>query len=183
MRRLLIALAVMLSTACEITIFGVGMDEVIPATPGPASTATFAPTSVPAISLLSGGLGLSKAEWEQAHRQTDTDFLGPIYDEYYIVMFANEHVSYIERQWATPVTSQDAEAEGAMLVPSDAVRMEAYSPDGRPETIVILYTSEYLKTQFADEQFVGGEAGNFTLQYNVFDGVVTRMIVALGNNP
>ena len=61
--------------------------------------------------------------------------------------------------------------------------LEVYSPSGRPETTVHLFLSPALAMQLPTDSFVNSLAGNYTIQYNSFDGQVTRMIVAPGNNP
>jgi hypothetical protein len=134
---------------------------------------------------ISGGLGLSKEEWESQHMQTGSDILGPVYDDQYIVGFRGNRIWYIERQWssANAVSPQEVEKVSNTLLPGDSQLVTVYNPSGRPETTVRLHMSEALKIRFADDDFVGGEAGNFTVQYNTFDGQVTRMIIALGDNP
>lgn len=152
-----------------------------------SSIAPFQPSS-----FLSGGLGLAKNEWENAHELTGDDVFGAIYDEKYIVAFQVDTVWYIEQQWTTEnaLTPEEVEAESQNLIPADSILVETYSPEGTPETIVNLYFSESLKTRFNDEDssfgswWTGGEPGNFTVQYNQYEGIgITRMIIALGNNP
>ena len=161
--------------------------------PAPTNTPTpeRTPTDTPDLADISedvfdsGGLGLAKAAWEKEHRETGKDILGPIYDERYIIIFIGNNIQYIERQWSTnnSVTSEAVETESKNLIPADSQLIETYSPEGRPETIVNLYLSESLKSRFDADWWIGGEPGNFTVQYNVLDGKVTRMIIATGNNP
>lgn len=156
-------------------------------------TNTLAPAGEPESSntAASGGLGLSQTEWEQTHTQTGKDILGSIYDEKYVVVFQADNVWYIERQWSTEnaVTPDAVEAESQSLIPADSQFVKTYTPEGRPETTVNLYMSESLKSRFNPEDSItgdwwtGGEPGNFTVQYNQYDAGVTRMIIALGNNP
>ncbi|MCG3208597.1 MAG: hypothetical protein FOGNACKC_02208 [Anaerolineae bacterium] len=181
----------------------------IPPTPtplSPASTPTPTPTSVPSTptpapifasdngdGYSSGGLGLSRSDWEQNHTATNLDYnpLGTGYDHTYDVMFQVGNVWYIERQWpagdAATVDIIDNETQN--LIPADSQFIKTYSPDGRPETTVNLYFSESLKSRFdsADNEFgnwwAGGEPGNFIVQYNKYDFGITRMIFSIGNNP
>ena len=81
------------------------------------------------------------------------------------------------------VTPEEALAEGQQFAPVDASQLETYSPDGRPETMVNLFISPSLVERFEADVFIGGQPGNFTIQYNIVEGQITRMIVALGNNP
>lgn len=164
-------------------------------TPSPTSTplqtatstniAIQTPTIVEESMVISGGLGLSKEEWESQHTQTGSDILGPVYDDQYIVGFRGNRIWYIERQWSSEnaVSPQEVETVSSTLLPGDNQLVTVYNPSGRPETTVRLHMSEALKISFAEDDFVGGELGNFTVQYNTFDGQVTRMIIALGNNP
>lgn len=162
-------------------------------TPAPINTPT--PESVVTEEIVipqvetfdSGGLGLSKTEWEQVHTETELDYapVGTGYDGKYDVVFQEGNVWFIERQWRTDdaITPDVVELESQNLIPVDSQLIETYSPEGRPETIVNLYLSESLKSRFSTDLWIGGEPGNFTVQYNVYDGKVTRLIITTGNNP
>lgn len=177
-------------------------DTPLPPTDTPEPTHTPVDTPIPTdtpvtsnstSSFVSGGLGLSQVDWEKVHTKTDLDYIamGTGYDRIYDVVFQESNVWYIERQWSTdnPVTPDVIKVESQGLIPADSQLVETYSPEGRPETIVNLYMSESLKSRFNSENSVtgnwwtGGESGNFTVQYNQYDYGVTRMIIALGNNP
>lgn len=168
------------------------------ATPVPSPTLakpTNTPTAVNSSSdgYRSGGLGLSQSDWEKNHTETALDYMtmGTGYDYKYDVMFQAGNVWGIERQWSTSefASTDEVEAESQTLIPTDSQFIETYSPDGRPETIVNLYFSESLKSRFKDGDslfgswWAGGEPGNFIVLYNVYDGEVGRMIIAIGNNP
>jgi hypothetical protein len=143
--------------------------------------------------LPSGGLGLSRNEWEQSHFKTDLNYtvFGTGYEGGYDVVFQEEKVWSIERQWnrEAAVTPDEVEAESKTLIPTDHQLVKTYHPDGRPETVVNLYRSEWLKNRFNSESsmmgnwWTGGEPGNFTVQYNIYDYGVSRMLIAIGNNP
>lgn len=102
-------------------------------------------------------------------------------------MFKEGNVEYIDRQWKTKntVTPEFIKIESQKLIPLDCKLVETYSPEGRPETIVLLYISESLKSRFnsSSSSWIGGEPGNFTVQYNQYEYGITRMIIATGNNP
>jgi len=169
--------------------------------PAPTPTPTLGPptatpTSIPATptpsfvnenedGYLSGGLGLSKSDWERKHSVTGLDFgtMGTGYDHKYDVMFQVGNVWYIESQWSAnnAVTVDVIKAEVQNLIPADNKFIKTYSPEGRSETIVNLYYSESLKNRF--NQWVGGDPGNFIVMYNKWDYGITRMIIAIGNNP
>lgn len=134
---------------------------------------------------------MSRSDWESNHAKTDLDYqpMGQGYDNKYGVMFQVGNVWFIERQWGNNRADMDAvEIESKGLIPSDSDYIETYSPEGSPEIIVNLYHSESLKDRFKDEDsfsgwWTGGEPGDFTIIYNVYDGLVGRMIIATGNNP
>lgn len=142
------------------------------------------PTNMPAP-FVSQGLGLSQEQWEQRYGPAQQDLPGFVRYGPYVVAFRDGNAWYIERQWTTadPSYPDAARIEGETLAPSDRSLVHTYSPEGRPETVVHLYASESLKGRFGADVWTGGEPGNFTIQYSVFDGDVTRMIVATGNNP
>lgn len=133
----------------------------------------------------SGGLGLSQAEWERDHKERGKDLFGVKYDDAYTVIFRKGNVSYIERQWRTSNAVNEAQVvtEIQSLIPGDSELIRTYSPEGRPETTVRLYRSDYLKSRFGSDAWVGGEPGNFIGQYNKYEHGVTRMIISTGNNP
>jgi hypothetical protein len=135
-----------------------------------------------------GGLGLSQAEWEQAHVQSDLAYppLGVGYDGIYDVIFQEGNVWYIERQWPVDdaVTPEMIEMESRNLIPPDSQLVQTYSPEGRPETVVNLYMSESLKSRFqTPELWSGGDDGQFIVLYELYDYGVTRMVINAGNNP
>lgn len=164
-------------------------------TPQPTETAVSAtPTSTPIptitaeppeSSIESGGLGLSQLVWEETHEVTGEDILGNIYDQTYIVMFFDGNIQYIEQQWSTAgaVDADVVEALSSRLIPADSEFIETYSPEGRPEAIVMVYHSESLATVFDEGAWFGAEPGTFIVLYNSYDGAVTRMIITTGNNP
>lgn len=180
--RLLALLAFVLITGCT-TTREPALHQT--ATPVPPSTDTPAPTATveqSPTSFDSGGLGLSKSEFETKHKETGPGyFMGTMYDDNLTAAFRDDKIWYIEQQWANEITPEDVEAISATLIPADSVFIETYSPNGRPETTVNLYMSESLKSRF--EQWIGGEAGNFIVQYKVFDGKVPVMLISIGNNP
>ena len=128
----------------------------------------------------SGGLGLDKASFEKTRTATGKDIIGTIYDNTIIVAFKDDKVWYIEQQWSD-VDAKTIEAWSKTLMPTDATLIRTYNPAGRPETTVMLYMSESMKDHF--NLWVGGEPGNFIVQYNTYDGRVTRSIISVGNNP
>jgi uncharacterized protein YraI len=141
------------------------------------------PTATPVAKALfaSGGLGLDKTSFEKTHTATGKDTIGIVYDANLIVAFnEDDKVWYIEQQWSD-ADAKTIEVWSKMLMPTDATLIKTYSPTGRPETTVMLYMSESMKDRF--DLWVGGEPGNFIVQYNTYSGRVTRSIISVGNNP
>jgi hypothetical protein len=158
--------------------------EVVATATPESITVTEAATSSVESSFASGGLGQDESWWETNYGPGVDDSFGEKYGNY-TVLFMDGYAFYIERQWpaSQALTVEEALAEGQQFVPSDAVEVETYSPNGSPETTVNLFMSPSLAEHLEADAFIGGEPGNFTIQYNTFEGQVTRMIVALGNNP
>jgi hypothetical protein len=158
-------------------------------TPEPKPTSTPEPTNTPEATLEpfpSGGLGLSKAEWEQEHIEDDTSDMFTNYDGgKYSVTFVDDKIQYLERVFTDGQPTLDvARSEAQTLIPEDSQFLETYSPEGLPELIVDLYISESLgERSESDWVWFDSEIGTFIAIYGVFDGRVTRMIIATGNNP
>lgn len=106
----------------------------------------------------SGGLGLAIEEWEAIY---GPGIIGQSYLEYPLLdgtyyvglLGANAAVAYIERRWDDPtgVTLDDALAEAATLLPTDAKLTEAYLADSAflgYGTDVYRYRSKTLLAQY-----------------------------------
>lgn len=131
----------------------------------------------------SGGLGQPRDWWEANYGAGESDgFLFTKHGDYDL-LFSNDNAAHIERQWEDPLPADDARFIAETLMPADAVHLETYSPEGRPETTVHLYRSELLAERFGDDDFIGGEPGEFIILYSTFDAGVSRIILGIGNNP
>lgn len=143
------------------------------------------PAAAPAF--VSGGLGVSQPEWEQRYgpgSQSETPgYLW--YQGTYLVAFQDGNVAYIERRWPpeSAASFDDARLQGGELIPADRQYVQTYNPDGRPDWVADLYLSPSLSSRFGGSLWAGGQPGNFTVAYNVFDFGVTRMVIKLGNSP
>ena len=156
--------------------------------PTPTDTPEPQPTNTPEATLEpfpSGGLGLSRAEWDQQHTEGDTTFGMVEYDDgKYSVTFADGNIQYLERVFTDDQPPLDAaRAEAQTLIPEDSQFLETYSPEGFLELTVDLYMSEALRERFDANWFIGGDPGNFIVIFGVFDGRVPRIVIATGNNP
>lgn len=156
------------------------------ATPAPTNTPTNTPITPSAvIPLESGGLGLFTAEWEQNHQRTELDWgIGTGYDHVYDVLFQQDKVWIIYRNFDIPATLDDVNLISSQLIPFDSEYIETYTPTGRPETTVIVYRSDFLTTKFDADFWNFAEAGIFIVQYNTYEGFgIGDMIIGLDNNP
>ena len=137
--------------------------------------------------MVSGGLGLSQAEWEQRYGPgSPSETPGYLwYQGTYLVGFPEGNVGYIERRWnpENAATIDDARLQSGELIPADRQYIQTYSPEGRPDLVVDLYYSPSLVTRFSGNMWAGGQPGNFIVTYNVSDFGVIRMVISLGNNP
>jgi len=166
-------------------------------TPVPSAATEVPPTAMPASptatqlpsptldTFASGGLGLSKAQWEQEHSQSDAwGGLVEYDDGKYLVSFVDDRIQHLEWAFAADEpTLTEARAQAKTLIPEDSQFLETYNPEGFPELNVDLYLSESLKERFDTDWFIGGDRGNFIVVCGVFDGNVPRIVIATGNNP
>ena len=92
----------------------------------------------------------------------------------------------VKRRWEDGVGLVEARAEGWGLAPADAPRGETSVSEAG--ATVDLYLNEILRRRFPDGDWTGGRPGNFIVTdggYGTAPGIdeVTRMVVAIGNNP
>ncbi|GAB4538863.1 MAG: hypothetical protein Kow0063_27140 [Anaerolineae bacterium] len=195
---------VLIGFACAACLGGVGLALLLlPAesssAPVPTDTFVGPPTAAPTPQMVnpppapetppfvSGGLGLPQPEWEQRYGPgSPSETAGYLwYRSAYLVAFQDGQVAYIERRWSpeNPATIEDARLLSSELIPTDRQLIQSYNPGGRPDLVVDLYLSPSLAGRFAGNPWVGGQPGNFTIAYSVFDVSVTRMVIKLGNNP
>lgn len=172
----------------------------VPATNTPEPTATptevLASTVVPTIALVpaepSGALGMSRAAWEaKAGAAIGKRSLGELYANGAAVVFMSDTLWFIDYWFPknAPVDPKDAWDIGKTFLPHDAKLMKTYQRD---VTTVHVYHSEWLKDRFPLttkikdlelSNWPEAEPGDFTLQYNVYDGKASSLIIGLGNNP
>ena len=153
----------------------------------PIDTAT--PEVAPSSSLgafSSGGLGLSKSEWEQQHNADEDSYdIGYYDDGKYLVLFDEGKISEIELMFdELDLTLDEARIEAEALIPEDNQFVETYSPDDFPEWTVDVYSSESLIGQYeADWVWFDSDPGTFSILYDVYDGFVARIVIATGDSP
>ena len=157
------------------------------ATPRPVDTPTreVVPSS-PTGAFSSGGLGLSKAEWERQHNADEDSYDMGYYDDgKYLVLLDEGKISEIELMFdELDLTLDEARIEAEFLIPEDNQVVENYSPDDSPEWMVDVYRSESLIGQYeADWIWFDSDPGTFSILYAVHDGLVARIIIATGDSP
>jgi hypothetical protein len=146
------------------------------------------PADTSAAGFPSGGLGLSRAEWESiygppigmvngaaryaADGATTLD-----------VIFLDDMVQSIDWQTTQPLTADAAMASGQVLLPADASQTSSYAPPERPEAMVYMYASEALAHHLGGDPkwWRGGETGTLLLQVDLTPAGVNRLIVSTGS--
>lgn len=138
-------------------------------------------------SLQSGGLGLTRSEWQQLHGTAASQDSGYAnYNDYrgrFTINFMVRYAGYIKRTYRDPavVPLEDARRESRSLMPADSTLIRTYHVSAGP---VDLYSSESLKQLFpSDEDWIRGEPGQFIVLYSSDRDSVDSYVLALGNNP
>jgi hypothetical protein len=173
------------------------------ATKAPAATATPAPPigtptatplsiSTPPPIGKSGGLGLSRGDWETKYGKPGKDSLGFI--DYvsgkYVTKYRDDAVDYLERHWGDQgaVTMDAARTESKALIPTDASLVKTYTATGG--RTVDLYTSNSLVDRFKvgpgpyGNPWTGSDPGTFIVLYRTdASNRVFTILAAIGDNP
>lgn len=138
-------------------------------------------------SLQSGGLGLSRTEWELLHGRAASQDSGYVYydDERgrFIINFMASRAAYIKRSYrdSAGVSLDDARSESRKLIPIDSRLLRTYNSSAGT---VDLYFTDVLKPMFPkDDYWIRGEPGNFIVLYSSNQSVVDSFVIGLGNNP
>lgn len=159
-----------------------------PAAAGAATTASLSAGARPvqaSAPFASGGLGLSRAEWEQINGQPTRS---SIFLEYangkLVVGLLEGNVWHLERAWprSEPVALDAARDEARAYLVSDAVLVQSVDRgDGR---IIDVYSSAILGNRFGATAWNGGRTGTFSIQYRfrtAADRMVTSAMFRLGD--
>jgi hypothetical protein len=138
-------------------------------------------------SQVSGGLGLSRPEWERRIGSAVNTDSGYVYYHDtrggFILNFMSGAAGYIKRTYSTPsqMSLEAARKESRQLIPNDSKLIRVYNAPSGP---VDLYASDSLKQIFlTDDYWIKGEPGNFIVSYSFNGGLVDSFVVGLGNNP
>lgn len=168
------------------TCKGAGGEWINP--PVAAAAPTEVPVEAPATTLMSGGLGLSQAEWEAQHgegKEVEGVF-GLAYEgrTYEVVGPPEANIIRMAVNFTGDgVPTDSARSLVQRVLPHDAQLIEQYTaPTGSP---VDRYYSDWLATRADPGSFVGGVPGEFIVIYRDGDqdGKTNRVLIALGNNP
>ena len=158
--------------------------------PAPITDIPMQPDITPASPFVSGGLGLTRSEWEAGHGLPYAEIAGlPRYGiadvQSQDIMYERDMIQMIVWQIALPVSIDAAMAAADQYKPGDAQYLTSYAPDGRPETTVDVFSSVMLAERLgqAPHLWIGGEPGTFIVQYNRYPDGVTQAILSTGNNP
>jgi endonuclease YncB( thermonuclease family) len=164
------------------------------------------PTAIPTTAadatapFASGGLGLSKADWEAQHGPgtpgansliLDYEFYPDGSWKYEVTFIYGDNVDGISFQLPGDQSMRldDARSLSRTLMPSDATLVQTYT--GRDGTPVDLYHSDSLAGRFTDtgqlaaDPWVNGQPGDFFVSYVMLapDQPVGGFTMGLGNNP
>lgn len=155
-------------------------------TPRPTELPPTAEPTAPPEPLRSGGMGLTRAQWEGVHGKGTKDTLYWRYGDTFVGYFSDpagaETVALLELRWKPGLTKEEARTAIRAVSPDDTQFVKAYQTDlGQ---IVDLFASAWLKDRYQNpDTWVSGEPGQFAVSYHIYDGVVTSAIIGPGNNP
>jgi hypothetical protein len=153
-----------------------------------APGATEAPADASAGEFPSGGLGLSRAEWESIYGPSigmvngaaryaadDATTLD--------VIFLDDMVQSIDWHTTQPISADAAMASGQALLPADVSQTSSYAPPERPEAMVYVYASEALAQHLGSDPkwWRSGETGTLLLQVDLTPAGVNRLFVSTGS--
>lgn len=147
------------------------------------------PVAVPATQVPSRkvGLGSTLADWERVQGAPNRDlglFKNYRNDTLSILVVEGRPIAHVEKSYRDPgVALALAKSDATELYPDDAVFVRTYA--GPAGSTVELYKSASLVTLMPDEEWMGGDPGDFIVIYRQPSGTerVTSIVVATGNNP
>ncbi len=145
-------------------------------------------TTTPVPRYNSDGLGLAKQDWEADHLVTGTGATvggnaATIYDGIYAVLFINDNVAWIDRDWGVGngVTNDEAMELADSLAPTDRQFIRAYFPAELPGAVVSVYFSPSLADRFPSEMWGNELPGTFAAVTIANGEEVVRLLMLLGD--
>lgn len=164
----------------------------------PPRTATSSPTDEPTAEPViaatdepTGGLGATRAWWDEAWTYSGDDLLGQVYEgtggRSFIVTFVDGRAQRVEIRFATGREAMNDLIGGTAMsaMPNDVLVGHLYQPDptNSPEIYVLPGSSAWLAGLFSEEWWFGSDPGSLNAKYNLVDGKATTIILSTGNNP
>lgn len=155
---------------------------------------TETPTALPPevasdLAFASGGLGMSKVEWESMYGSPIGMVNGAVRygaDNALTldVVFRDDMVQSIDWQSAQPMTADAAVMSGQTLLPADAREVSSYAPPEQPTAIVTIYHSDSFAQRLGDDPnwWQGSEPGTMLLEYDLTPAGVSRLSVSTGSS-
>ena len=131
----------------------------------------------------SGGLGLSRAEWENSYEGTkwedSAQVLFRVGTREYLVLFrdGNADIIHFKNNQEKAMTLESARRETEVLIPRDS-KLLGSQPDS--QTIFADYYSESLKARFSETSWRSGNPGHFHVSYLVKNGAVESFVIQVG---
>jgi hypothetical protein len=133
----------------------------------------------------SGGLGLTRNEWERTHGRAFKEDSAYVYykDGRFKLNFMDANAGYLEWVYGDvdAVSIDEARNASKEFIPTDSTLIRTYQLDSG--YMVDLYSSESLKNRFSGEDWIGGEPGNFIVMFKPNRNRVSSFIIGVGNNP
>ena len=133
----------------------------------------------------SRGLGLTRSEWERTQgRAFKEDSAYVYYKQGQLKLnFMDGNAGYLEWVYGDldAVTIDEARNASKEFIPTDSTLIRTYQMESG--NVVDLYYSEALKKRFSDEDWIGGEPGNFIVMFKPNRERISSFIIGVGNNP
>jgi len=140
----------------------------------------------------SGGLGLSRREWERRHGPALAQDSAEVHYRSqdggsFFIGFVNGNVHSLRRFEAKPLSLDEARNEANQLIPTDSSLTRTFTFFANKEAVLDRYHSESLKSRFSGESsnWTGGEPGDFTISYSTSapDNTVDGFGIRAGDIP
>ncbi len=129
------------------------------------------------------GFGSPLTAWRATYGQPTKAYGYEKYGVWEVLPLPGGIVQHMERIYDPAVTRAKAWGDVTALLPKDSELVDTYSPPGRSEVIVDVYSSAELLAALPDSAWQGGTPGEFIVIYNQAAKGINRVVIAAGNNP
>lgn len=184
------------------TMVSVPTDTVVPSEVPVPTEPPVPPTDTPLApveatpSLESGGLGLTKAAWEQLHGSGTQGIIGQAYEnqKYDVSFSGSESTGPINMLWVyyrpTGATLEVARAESKLLIPKDA---QLIRQPNQQDTGVLYVVDEYMSPSLVGlyqpiqlgktslDPWKGAEPGTFYVMFKQFPEGIPSFVINIGS--